>query len=75
MANIWRHPKSTYWTVCYSLPDGSHVKKSTKLAERKKTLELAVSLESEARRGLTEAHARTLVADLYSRLNAEQLPW
>ena len=57
------------------LPDGSHVKKSTKLAERKKTLELAVSLESEARRGLTEAHARTLVADLYSRLNAEQLPW
>src|SRR5947208_196374 len=66
MANIWRPPKSLYWTACYSLPDTSHVKKSTKLA---------VSLESAARRGLTEAHARTLVADLYSRLNEEQLPW
>ena len=75
MANIWRHPKSAYWTACYSLLGGSHVKKSTKLAERKKALELAVSLESAARRGLTEAHAHTLVADLYSRLNAEQLSW
>jgi len=75
MASIWRHPKSPYWTACYSLPDGSRVKKSTKLAERKKALELAVSLESAARCAPTEAHARTLVADLYSRLNAEQLPW
>jgi integrase len=74
MASTWRHPNSSYWTACYSLPDGTRVKKSTKLKERKKALEIAVNLESAARRGLTEAHARHLIADLYSRLNSERLP-
>src|SRR5215472_5475483 len=73
MASIWRHPNSPYWTACYSLANGTRVKKSTKLTERRKALEVAVNLESAARRGLTEAHARHLVADLYRRLNPESL--
>lgn len=73
MASVWRHPNSSNWTVCYSLPDGRRVKKSSKLTDRKAALELAVNLESAARRGLTEAHARSLVADLYGRLNTERL--
>lgn len=73
MASILRHPNSPYWTACYSLPNGHRVKKSTKLTERRKALEVAVNLESAARRGLTEAHARHLIADLYSGLNSERL--
>ena len=73
MASVWKHPNSSNWTACYSLPDGRRVKRTSKLTDRKAALELAVNLESAARRGLTEAHARNLVADLYARLNTERL--
>src|SRR5438105_1859040 len=75
MASVWRHPNSPYWTACFSLPDGRRVKKSTERTRRKEALEVAVNLESAARRGLTEAQARHLVADLYARLNSERLSW
>ena len=73
MASVWKHPNSSKWTACYTLPNGTRVKKTSKLTNRKAALELAVNLESAARRGLTEAQARNLVADLYARLNTERL--
>ena len=31
MASIWKHPNSPYWSACFTLPDGSRTKRSTKV--------------------------------------------
>ncbi len=73
MASVWRHPNSRFWTACYTLPNGQRVKKSTKLADRKKALQVAAVLEMEAARGLTEKQARALAAHLFERLGGGNL--
>src|SRR5258708_24553259 len=65
MASVWRHPKSPFWSACYTLPDGGRVKESTKMTDRKKALQVANVLEMEATRGMSEKQARDLVAHLF----------
>lgn len=45
MASLWKHPKSKYWTACYTNRDGKQMKRSTKQTERKKALLIAVEWE------------------------------
>ena len=72
MASVWKHPKSPYWTACYTLPDGRRVKHSTKLGNRTKAQQVANILESEAREGLSEKQARELASRLFERLGGQR---
>ena len=67
MASVWKHPKSKYWSACYTLADGRRVKESAKLTNRTSAQRLANALESEARAGLSERDARALAARLHER--------
>ncbi|OIQ81460.1 tyrosine recombinase XerD [mine drainage metagenome] len=73
MASIWRHPKSRYWTACYTDENGRQMKRSTKLIDRNKALVVAQKLEAAYRMKLTEAQARKVVSDIYEQLHGEQL--
>lgn len=73
MASVWKHPKSPYWTACYTLPNGRRVKKSTKLREKKKALQAANILESEAVPRLTQTKARALAFHLYEKLSGQNI--
>ena len=71
MASVWKHPKSPYWTACYTMPDGRRVKQTTGLSNRTKALQAACILESEARPGLSEKHARALASRLFELLGGQ----
>jgi integrase len=45
MASLWKHPRSKYWTACYTNKDGKQVKRSTKLTDRKQARTVAMELE------------------------------
>ena len=72
MASVWKHPKSKYWSVCYTLADGRRVKESAKLTNRTAAQRLANALESEARADLNERDARTLAARLHWRCSLSE---
>jgi integrase len=72
MASVWKHPKSPFWTACYTLPDGRRVKQTTKIGNRTKALQAANILESEARPGLSEKHARDLASRLFELLGGQR---
>jgi len=67
MASVWKHPKSKYWSVCYTLADGRRVKESAKLTSRSMAERVAAVLETEARAGLSERDARALAERLHER--------
>lgn len=41
MASIWKHPKSKFWTACYTDSDGRQRKASTKTTDKEKAIEIA----------------------------------
>ena len=45
MASLWKHPKSRFWTACYTNSEGRQVKRSTKLTDRRKALKVAQEFE------------------------------
>jgi integrase len=71
--------RSPYWIACYTAADGRRLKKSTRETDRKRALEVALTLEraeSMARRGtLTEVRARELLAEVLERTTGETLPF
>src|SRR5260370_17355180 len=66
------HGRSPYWIACYSDSTGRRLKKSTKLTNKQKALEVALSLEHGehlARRGaFTEARLRELFEQTLERV-------
>jgi integrase len=45
MASLWKHPKSKFWTACYTDKDGKQVKRSTKQTKRAKAYAIALEFE------------------------------
>jgi DNA-binding NarL/FixJ family response regulator len=45
MASLWKHPKSKYWTACYTNKDGKQVKRSTKQTRRGQAGAIALEWE------------------------------
>ena len=74
MASIWKHPKSKYWSACFTLPNGRRTKRSTKEVNRKKAQTIAEKWGDAARRKLTEAQARRVLSDIYEKINEKSLP-
>jgi hypothetical protein len=70
--------RSPFWIHCYTSADGRRLKKSTKQADKKKAIEVALALEraeSMARqRTLTETRARDLIGEVLERTSGESLP-
>ncbi len=59
MATVWKHPKSRFWTACYTNRNGKQVKRSTKLTNRNKAQRVALEFE-EMERGAKEGSATTI---------------
>ena len=59
MATVWKHPKSRFWTACYTNRDGKQVKRSTKLTNRSKAQRVALEFE-ELERNAKEGTATTV---------------
>ena len=36
MGSLWKHPKSKYWTACYTAADGRQLKRSTRETDKRK---------------------------------------
>ncbi|HLP06867.1 MAG TPA: tyrosine-type recombinase/integrase [Opitutaceae bacterium] len=73
MASVWKHPKSRFWSACFTDESGRQLKRSTKLTDRNKALVMAQKFEAAYRMKLTEAQARRVVSDIYEQLHGEQL--
>lgn len=78
MASLWKRGNSPYWVCCYTAPDGTQLKRSTKETERRKALAVCVEIERAARMArqgqLTEVQARKIIGDIYQRSTEESLP-
>jgi len=73
MASLWKHPKSQFWTACFTDENGRQLKRSTKLTDRSQALVMAQKYEAAYRMKLTEAQARKVVSDIYEQIHGEQL--
>lgn len=73
MVSLWKHPKSRFWTACFTDHNGRQLKRSTKLTDRNKAMLMAQKYEKAHRMKLTESQARKVVSDIYEELHGEQL--
>jgi integrase len=77
MASLWRHPRSTFWTACYTDKDGRRVKRSTKQTDKKKAMLVAVEwerVEASARKsGISTRQIQKVLNDLLEKTNEETI--
>lgn len=77
MASLWKHPNSSFWTACYTDRDGRQVKRSTKQADKKKALLIAVEyerLETVARKsGVNTRQMQKVLNDMLEKTNEETI--
>lgn len=73
MASVWKHPESRYWVACYTDDRGQQRKRSTKLTDRGKALQMAQKFEGAYRTKLTEAQARKVISDIFTEIHGEPL--
>ena len=71
MASIWKHPKSRFWTACYTDRDGRQRKQSTKTTDRRQALRVAQDLEDAHRLNLTAHQVRHLYSETARTLAGE----
>jgi integrase len=77
MACVIKRPASPYWYACYTSREGRQLKRSTKVAARRKALQIAVELEeveSQARRSaLTTTQLRKILSDVSEKVTGDGL--
>src|ERR1051325_7342428 len=73
MSSVWKHPKSQFWTACFTDENGRQLKRSSKLTDRGKALVMAQKFEAAYKMKLTEAQARKVVSDISEQIHGEQL--
>ncbi len=71
MASIWKHPKSKFWSACYTDRDGRQRKQSTKTTDRRAALRVAQDLEDAHRLNLTGHQVRHLYSETARTLAGE----
>ena len=72
MASLWKHPKSRYWTACFTDSLGRRRKRSTKETNRKKAEMIAAKLEDAARKKRTFKQVKDIIEDLRSEITGER---
>ncbi|HZM02199.1 MAG TPA: site-specific integrase [Candidatus Saccharimonadales bacterium] len=77
MASVTKHPKSQFWTACFSGRDGRQMKRSAKTTDRNAALEIALELERverQARAGtVTTNQLRKVLNDVSVKVNGDTL--
>lgn len=77
MASIWKHPKSPFWSACYTDETGKQVKKSTKLEDKRLAMKVAEAFEEAVKKAraaeLTRAAAVKMLNELMERTHGEGL--
>ncbi len=77
MASVWKHPKSPFWTACFTDAAGKQVKRSTKLEDRELAMKAAVAFEETAKKAkgaeLTRTAVVKMLKDLMERTHGEGL--
>src|ERR1017187_8594824 len=77
MASVTKHPKSRFWTACFSGRDGRQMKRSAKTTDRNAALEIALELgrvERQAKAGaLTTNQLRKVLNDVSEKVNGDTL--
>jgi len=64
MASVWKHPKSQFWTACFTDKHGRRRKRSTKERSRPRAEKLADEFEAFARGKKTMAQVQRVISDL-----------
>lgn len=77
MASLTKHPKSKYWTACYTDRDGRQRKRSTKATDRNEALRIALELEAveqKARKpGLTTSQLQKVLNEVSEKVLGESV--
>lgn len=73
MASLWKHPRSRFWTACFSAADGRQLKRSTKTTDRRLAMRLADEFESAARNLRTARQTRKVISELHSQITGDSL--
>lgn len=71
MASVWQHPKSKYWTACWTDETGHRRKRSTKLTKRSEAQKLADTWEATYRRQISRGQAQKVIAELFEPKGAQ----
>ena len=78
MASLHKRERSPFWYAAFTLPDGCRAFRSTKKRGHRAALETCLEWERAAKLGregrLSENQARQVVADIFVRANAANLP-
>ena len=73
MASLWKHPKSKYWSACYTDSSGRQLKRSTKETDRRKAMKIAEALEEPYRRRMTGAQVRKVFHSILQEVTGDSL--
>lgn len=73
MASIWKHPRSQFWTACFTDHAGRQRKKSTKETNKKLALKMAEKLEAEYRRVRTAGQMQKLLMEAHKEITGSPL--
>jgi len=71
MASLWKHPKSPFFTACFTDKHGRRLKRSTKTADRKKAFKIAEQYEEAAQNKRTARQVREVIQGLHEMITGE----
>ena len=74
MASLWKHPRSKFWSACFTARDGRRLKRSTKTTVRRDAQRIADAFEEAARTRRTARQVREVIGQLHEALTGEELP-
>ena len=64
MASITKRPDSPYWIACFTAADGRQLKRSTKLTDKDKAMQVAADFETAARGQMSVRQAQIVLSGL-----------
>ena len=77
MASLWKHPKSPYWSACFTDESGRQLKRSTKERNATVARKIADSIEEAAKKAgaaeLTRAAGMKIITEMMERTHGEGL--
>ncbi len=65
MASLWKHPKSNFWTACFTDEAGRRRKRSTKKLKRSEAQKIADTWEEASRRKISRGQAHRVLSEIF----------
>ena len=65
MASLWKHPKSNFWTACFTDEAGRRRKRSTKKLKRSEAQKIADTWEAAYRRKISRGQAHKVLSEMF----------